>query len=86
MSSAKLARELSESNLISSAEGCKLYKTPQTSVDASSLTLQFICSEQEGKVAFHRKLKVYNSGSGFYVITRGTRCYVNNLMHMWFYK
>ena len=74
----------SEIDLISSVDGCKLYSTPQTSVETN--TLKYICSEQEGIFAFHRKLRVYKNDSGFYVIARGTRCYINNLMHKWFYK
>ena len=79
-------RALSDTDLISSAGDCKLYTTPQTSVNPDILTLQYICSEHEGRIAFHRKLRVYKSESGFYVIARGTRCYVDNLMHKWFYK
>lgn len=75
-----------ELNIISSAGNCKLYSTPQTCVNQSTLTLQYIVSEYAGRSAFHRKLKVYRSESGFYVIARGTRCYIDNLMHMWFYK
>ena len=80
-------KKLSETDRISCADNCLLYKTPQTSVCPGTMTLQYICSEQSGRVAFHRKLKVYRSESGgFYVIARGTRCYINDLMHMWFYK
>ncbi len=78
--------ELNDTNLISSAGACKLYQTSQTSVSQDKLTLQYICSEQAGRIVFHRKLRVYRSESGFYVIARGTRCYVDNLMHKWFYK
>ena len=79
-------KELTQNNIISSAGGCILYQTPQTSVNSDTMTLQYICSDREGKVAFHRKLRVYKSEGGFYVIARGTRCYVNDLMHRWFYK
>ena len=79
-------RKLSETNLISSAGDCKLYSTSQTSINPDTMTLQYICSEQAGRIAFHRKLKVYRSEGGFYVIARGIRCYVDNLMHKWFYK
>ena len=79
-------KKLSESDFISCTDSCTLYKTPQTSVNPDTMTLQYICSEQAGRVAFHRKLKVYRSGGGFYVIARGIRCYVDDLMHKWFYK
>ncbi len=79
-------RALSDTDLISSVGDCKLYTTPQTSVNVNNQTLQYICSEREGRIAFHRKLKVYKSESGFYVIARGARCYVDNLMHKWFLK
>lgn len=79
-------KKLSEVDRISLAGDCVLYQTPQTSVSSDTMTLQYICSEREGKTAFHRKLRVYKSESGFYVIARGTRCYVNNLMSKWFYK
>lgn len=79
-------KKLSETDRISFTENCVLYQTPQTSVNPDTLTLQYICSEQEGRIAFHRKLRVYRSEGGFYVIARGTRCYVNDLMHKWFYK
>lgn len=76
--------ELNETNLISSGENCKLYKTPQTSVEAD--TLKYICSEQNGRVAFHRKLKLHKGEHGYYVIARGAKCYVNNLANKWFLK
>ena len=80
-------KKLSDADFISCNNNCTLYKTPQTSVSPDTLTLQYICSEQFGRLAFHRKLKVYRSESGgFYVIARGTRCYINDLMHKWFYK
>lgn len=78
-------KSLSENDLISNTYNCTLYQTPQTSVNPDTMTLQYICSEQSGKIAFHRKLRVYRSESGFYVIARGIRCYVNDLMHKWFY-
>ena len=76
--------ELNEINLISSGETCKLYKTPQTSVEVD--TLKYICSEQQGRVAFHRKLKLHKGEHGYYVIARGTKCYINNLANKWFLK
>ena len=79
-------KSLSDADFISSTNNCTLYKTPQTSVDADTLTLRYICSEYFGKIAFHRKLKVYRNESGFYVIACGIRCYVTDLMHKWFYK
>ena len=80
-------KKLSDTDLISCTNNCTLYKTPQTSVNPDTMTLQYICSEHAGRRAFHRKLKVYRSESGgFYVIARGIRCYVNNLMSKWFYK
>ena len=77
-------KELNENNLISSAGACKLYTTPQTSVEAG--LLKYICSEQNGRVAFHRKLKLYKGEHGYYVITRNTKCYVDNLANKWFHK
>jgi hypothetical protein len=79
-------KTLSEIDRISVSENCILYQTPHTMVSSDTQTLQYICSEQSGRVAFHRKLRVYRSDSGFYVIARGTRCYVTDLMHKWFYK
>ena len=80
-------RKLSDTDFISCNSNCTLYQTPQTSVNPDTMTLQYICSEQDGTIAFHRKLRVYRSESGgFYVIARGIRCYVDNLMHKWFYK
>lgn len=79
-------KKLSETDRISFSSNCILYQTPQTSVNPDTLTLQYICSEQAGRIAFHRKLKLYSGENGFYVIARGTRCYVNNLMSKWFYK
>ena len=76
--------ELNENNLISSGEGCKLYKTPQTSIEAG--LLKYICSEQEGRIAFHRKLKLHKGEHGYYVIVRSTKCYVGNLANKWFLK
>ena len=77
-------KELSETNLISSAGDCKLYATPQTSVEAGSL--KYICSEQAGRICFHRKLKLHKGEHGYYVITRGTKCHVDNLANKWFIK
>ena len=79
-------KKLSDTDRISLTGNCTLYRTPQTSVNPDTLTLQYICSEQAGKIVFHRKLRVYKSEGGFYVIARGIRCYVNDLMHKWFYK
>ena len=80
-------KSLSENELISSANGCSLYQTPLTSISADKMILQYICSEQAGKIVFHRKLRLYrNESGGFYVIARNTRCYVTDLMHKWFYK
>ena len=79
-------KELSKSNIISSAAGCTLYQTPQTSVDALSQTLKYIYSEQDGRIAFHRKLKLHKVKQGYYVIVRGTKCYVDNLANKWFLK
>jgi hypothetical protein len=79
-------KKLSDANFISCSNNCTLYQTPHTSVSSDKMTLQYICSEQFGRIVFHRKLRVYRSESGFYVIARGTRCYVNDLMHKWFYK
>ena len=79
-------KKLGEADRISFTENCVLYQTPQTSINPDTMTLQYICSEQAGKMTFHRKLKVYRSEGGFYVIARGYRCYVDNLMHKWFYK
>lgn len=79
-------KKLSETDFISCNNNCTLYQTSQTSINPDTMTLQYICSEQLGRIAFHRKLRVYRSESGFYVIARGVRCYVNDLMHKWFYK
>jgi len=80
-------KKLSDTDLISCTYNCTLYQTPQTNVNPDTMTLQYVCSECSGKRAFHRKLRVYRSeNGGFYVIARGTRCYVDNLMHKWFYK
>lgn len=79
-------KKLSETDRISLTENCVLYQTPQTSICPSTMTLQYICSEQAGRTAFHRKLRVYKSEGGFYVIARGVRCYVNDLAHKWFLK
>ena len=79
-------KKLSETDRISLTENCILYQTPQTSINPDTLTLQYVCSEQAGKVAFHRKLRVYKSNGSFYVIARGTRCYVDNLANKWFLK
>ncbi len=79
-------KSLGEADFISCNNNCTLYQTPQTSVSSDKMTLQYICSEQFGRTVFHRKLRVYKSESGFYVIARGTRCYVTDLMHKWFYK
>jgi hypothetical protein len=76
----------SEIDQISISDNCVLYQTPHTSVSSDKMTLQYICSEQAERIIFHRKLRVYRSQSGFYVIARGTRCYVDDLMHKWFYK
>lgn len=79
-------KKLSDADFISCNTSCTLYQTPHTSVSSDKMTLQYVCSEQLGRIVFHRKLRVYKSESGFYVIARGTRCYVNDLMHKWFYK
>jgi hypothetical protein len=80
-------KSLSEKELISSTNGCLLYQTPLTSISADKMILQYICSEQAGKIVFHRKLRLYrNESGGFYVIARNNRCYVTDLMHKWFYK
>ena len=77
---------MKSTDFISCTYNCALYQTPQTSVNPDTLTLQYVCSEQEGKIAFHRKLRIYRSEGGFYVIARNSRCYVTDLMHKWFYK
>ena len=79
-------KKLSDTDIISSNNNCILYQTPLTSVSQDRMTLQYIYSEQSERIVFHRKLRVYKSESGFYVISRNTRCYVNDLMHKWFYK
>jgi hypothetical protein len=79
-------KKLSDADFISCNTSYTLYQTPHTSVSSDKMTLQYVCSEQLGRIVFHRKLRVYKSESGFYVIARGTRCYVNDLMHKWFYK
>ena len=79
-------KKLSETDFISCNNNCILYQTPHTSVGSDKMTLQYICSEQGGRIVFHRKLRVYRSESGFYVIARGIRCYVNDIMSKWFYK
>lgn len=78
---------INENDLISRTNGCSLYQTKLTSISADKLMLQYICSEQTGKVIFHRKLRLYrNESGGFYVIVRNHRCYVTDLAHKWFYK
>jgi hypothetical protein len=79
-------KSLSEIDRISISDNCVLYQTPHTSVSSDKMILQYICSEQSERIIFHRKLRVYRSQTGFYVIVRGTRCYVDDLMHKWFYK
>jgi hypothetical protein len=80
-------KKLSEIDQISFSDNCILYQTPQTRVNSDNLTLQYICSEQAGKIVFHRKLRLYrNESGGFYVIARNNRCYVTDLANKWFYK
>jgi hypothetical protein len=76
--------KLDAAELISSGEICKLYKTPQTNIEDG--LLKYTCSECAGKIAFHRKLKLHKGEHGYYVIARGTKCYINNLAHKWFLK
>ena len=79
-------KKLSDTDLISYNSNCTLYQTPQTSINADATTLQYVCSEHLGKIHFHRKLKLYKSARGYYVITHGIRCNVTDLANKWFYK
>jgi hypothetical protein len=79
-------KDLSEIDLISGNTNYTLYQTSRTSINPDTMTLQYICSKYLGKISFHRKLKLHKSESGYYVIVHGTRCYVNDLAHKWFYK
>ena len=80
-------KKLSETDFISCNNNCTLYQTPLTSVSSDKMILQYVCSEQAGRIVFHRKLRLYrNENGGFYVIARNSRCYVTDLMHKWFYK
>ena len=80
-------KSLSENDLISCTNNCTLYQTSLTSISPDKMTLQYICSEQSGKIVFHRKLRLYrNESGGFYVIARNNRCYVTGLANKWFYK
>ncbi len=80
-------KSLSESNLISCANSCRLYQTKLTSISSDKIVLQYVYSELSGRIVFHRKLRLYrNESGGYYVIARNTRCYVTDLANKWFYK
>lgn len=80
-------KSISENDLISRTNNCTLYQTSLTSISSDKMILQYICSEQSGKIVFHRKLRLYrNESGGFYVIARNNRCYVTGLANKWFYK
>jgi hypothetical protein len=80
-------KSLSENDLISCTNNCTLYQTKLTSISSDKTILQYICSEQAGKVVFHRKLRLYrNESGGYYVIARNNRCYVTGLANKWFHK
>lgn len=79
--------DLSGKDLISSTNGCSLYQTKLTSISSDKQVLQYIYSEQLGRIVFHRKLRLYrNESGGYYVIARNNRCYVTGLANKWFYK
>ena len=80
-------KSLGDTGFISCNNSYILYQTPLTSVSSDRMTLQYVCSEQAGRIVFHRKLRLYrNESGGFYVIARNTRCYVTDLANKWFYK
>ncbi len=80
-------KSLSKTDLISRTNNCTLYQTSLTSISSDKMTLQYIYSEQLGRMVFHRKLRLYrNESGGFYVIARNNRCYVTGLANKWFYK
>ena len=80
-------KSLSENDLISRTNNCILYQTSLTSISSDKMVLQYIYSEQSGRMVFHRKLRLYrNESGGFYVIARNNRCYVTGLANKWFYK
>ena len=47
-------KKLNETDFISCNTNCTLYQTPHTSVSPDKMTLQYICSEQLGRIVFHR--------------------------------
>jgi hypothetical protein len=50
-------------DLISSTNGCSLYQTKLTSISSDKQVLQYIYSEQLGRIVFHRKLRLYRNES-----------------------